>query len=77
MIQLTIKNHIASATEVSLFFLLYNYELNTIQMKLSQIKENFNGKSLKFWVNAVMSKMRNAMEFAQTAIINVQQKQEY
>ena len=74
MIQLTIKNWIASATEVSLFFLLHNYELDTIQMKLSQIKKNLNGKSLKSWVDAVMSKIRNVMEFAQTIMINVQQE---
>ena len=75
MIQLAIKNQIASATEISLFFLLYSYELNTIQMKLSQIKKNPNRKSSKFQMNAVMSKMRDAMEFAQTAMINTQQKQ--
>ena len=47
MIQLAIKNYVASATEISLFFLLYNYKLNTIQIKLNQIKESFNKKSLK------------------------------
>ena len=77
MIQLVIKNHIASATEISSFFLLYSYELNTIQMKLSQIKENFNKKSLKSQVDAVMSKMRDVMEFAQAAMINAQQKQKH
>ena len=77
MVQLVIKNHIASATEISLFFLLHNYELNTIQMKLSQIKKSFNEKSLKFWVDTVMSKMENIMKFAQTVIINTQQEQEH
>ena len=42
-----IKNCIAFATEVSLFFLLYNYELNIIQMKLSQTKESLNEKFSK------------------------------
>ena len=77
MIQLAIKNHIVSATEVSPFFLLYSYELDTIQMKLSQIKESPNGKSSKSQMDTVMSKMRNAMEFAQTVMINTQQKQKH
>ena len=47
MVQLAIKNWIASATEVSLFFLLHGYELDTIQIELSQIKESPNGKSSK------------------------------
>ena len=76
MIQLVIKNYIAFATEVLLFFLLYSYELNIIQMKLNQIKENFNGKSSKSQVNAVMNKMRDIIKFAQTVMINVQQEQE-
>ena len=75
MIQLAIKNWVASATEISLFFLLHSYELNTIQMELSQIKENFNGKFLKSWADAVMSKMRDVIEFAQTVMINMQQEQ--
>ena len=74
IIQLAIKNHVASATEVSSFFLFYSYELDIIQMELSQIKESFNGKFSKSWVDAVMSKMRNIMKFAQTVMINVQQK---
>ena len=77
MVQLAIKNQVASAIKISLFFLLYSYELNTIQMKLNQIKESFNEKSSKSWADAVMSKMRNIMKFAQTAMINTQQKQKY
>ena len=77
MVQLAIKNWVASAIEVSLFFLLHDYELNTIQMELSQIKENLNGKSSKSQVDAVMSKMRDIMEFAQTVMINMQQEQEH
>ena len=77
MVQLAIKNQIAFATEISSFFLLHDYELNTIQMESSQIKESFNEKSLKFWVDAVMSKMRDVMKFAQAVMINAQQEQEY
>ena len=75
MIQLTIKNYIAFATEILSFFLLYDYELDTIQIKLSQIKESLNGKSSKSWADAVMNKMRNVIKFVQIAIINTQQKQ--
>ena len=75
MVQLAIKNCIASATKVSSFFLLYSYELNTIQMKLSQIKESFNEKFSKFWADTVMSKMKNIIKTAQIVIINMQQKQ--
>ena len=57
------------------FYLFYDYKLNIIQIKLSQIRKNFNKKSSKSQVNVVMSKMRDIMEFAQTVIINVQQKQ--
>ena len=77
MIQLVIKNQIASATEVSSFFLLHNYELDTIQMKLNQIKENSNGKSSKSQADTVMSKMRDIMEFAQIIMINTQQEQKH
>ena len=77
MIQLTIKNHIVSATEISSFFLLYSYELNTIQIKLSQIKESFNEKSSKSQTDIVMSKMKNIIKFAQAVMINVQQKQKH
>ena len=77
MVQLAIKNQIASATEVSLFFLLHGYELDTIQMEPSQIKESLNGKSSKSQADAVMSKMRDAMEFAQAVMINTQQEQEH
>ena len=77
MVQLTIKNQVASATEVSSFFLFHDYELNTIQMELSQIKESPNGKSSKSQVDTVMSKMRDIIEFAQIVIINVQQEQEH
>ena len=63
MIQLIIKNHIISATEVLSFFLLYSYKLNTIQMKSSQIKESFNEKSSKSQADTVMSKMRDIMKF--------------
>ena len=77
MIQLAIKNYVASATEVSSFFLLYSYELDIIQMELSQIKKNFNGKFSKSWVNIIMSKMRDIMKFAQTVMINMQQEQKH
>ena len=75
MVQLAIKNQIVSATEILLFFLFHDYKLNTIQMKLSQIKESLNGKFSKFWADAVMSKIKNIMKFAQAVMINVQQKQ--
>ena len=77
MIQLTIKNQIASVIKISSFFLLHSYKLNTIQMKSSQIKENSNGKSLKFWADAVMSKMKNIIKFIQIIMINTQQKQKH
>ena len=48
MIQLIIKNHVISVTEVFLFFLFYDYKLNIIQIKPNQIKKSFNEKSLKF-----------------------------
>ena len=76
MIQLAIKNYIVSATKISSFFLFYSYELDTIQMKLSQIKENLNGKFSKFWADTVISKMKDIIKFAQTVMINVQQEQE-
>ena len=75
IIQLAIKNQIASATEVSSFFLFHDYELDTIQMKLSQIKESLNGKSSKSQMDAIINKMRNAIEFAQAVMINTQQEQ--
>ena len=40
-------------------------------MELSQIKENLNEKSSKSQADAVMSKMRDIIEFAQTAMINM------
>ena len=46
-------------------------------MESNQIKESFNKKSLKSWMDAVMSKMKNIIKFAQAAMINVQQEQEY
>ena len=76
MIQLVIKNHVAFLTEVFLFFLLYNYELDTIQIEPnSSIRKSPNVRPPKSWADAVMSKMKNAMKFDQAAIINVQQEQ--
>ena len=75
MIQLAIKNHIVFLIKISLFFLLYDYELNTIQIEQNsevRFRRNPDLKSLKFWADAVMSKMKNAMKFIQTVIINTQ-----
>ena len=48
MIQLAIKNYVASSTEISLFFLLYGYELDTIQVEPnSEVRESLNVKPLK------------------------------
>ena len=47
MIQLAIKNCVASVTKILSFFLFHDYELDIIQMKLSQIKESFNEKFSK------------------------------
>ena len=78
MIQLAIKNHVASSTEVFLFFLLHSYELKTIQIEPNpNIRESLNVRPSKSWADTVMSKMRNAMEFAQTAMINAQQEQKH
>ena len=63
MIQLAIKNCVASATKVSSFFLLYGYELDTIQIKPSQIKKSLNEKSSKSQADTVMSKIRDIMKF--------------
>ena len=64
MVQLAIKNHVAFATEVSSFFLLHGYELDTIQMKPSQTKESSNEKSSKSQTDVIMSKMKDVMKFA-------------
>ena len=77
MIQLAIKNQIISATEVLLFFLLHDYELDTIQIKPSQIKENLNGKFSKSQADAVINKMRDTIKFAQIIMINMQQEQKH
>ena len=77
MIQLVIKNYIISLTEVSPFFLLHGYELDTIQVKLNpEVRESLNVRPLKSWADTVMNKMRDTMKFAQAVMINVQQEQE-
>ena len=43
-------------------------------MKPSQIKKIFNEKFLESQADAVINKMRNIMKFAQTVMINMQQK---
>ena len=76
IIQLAIKTYYLCNRNF-IIFLLYSYKLDTIQMKLSQIKKSFNGKFSKFWANAVINKMRDIIKFAQTVMINVQQKQKH
>ena len=71
IIQLMIKNCVTSLTKVSLFFLLHGYELDTIQVELNlEVRESLNVRPLKFWADTVMSKMRDAMKFAQAVMIN-------
>ena len=77
MIQLAIKNYIVFLIKIFLFFLFHDYELNTIQIEQnSEIKfrKNPDSRFSKFQTDVIMSKMKDAMKFAQTVMINTQQK---
>ena len=80
MVQLAIKNCIVFLIKISSFFLFHNYELDIIQIEQNlkiKFRKNPDLKFSKFWTDVIMSKMKDAMKFAQTVMINAQQKQKH